>query len=128
MLIASMLIIKTLNEDDNNHNNEKFNIYSFSSLQAVTKIESSALHNKSSTTSVASISVQPLTMTTLTATATSTAASSSSNSNLPQATTTTKKSRPKTSSPTRHGPQQCQVRRRKSENFLKCECEKEGRD
>lgn len=46
--------------------------------------------------------------------ATTATVSNSSNSNLPQANssstaTTTKKSRPKTASPTRHGPQQCQV-------------------
>lgn len=80
-----------------------------SSANALSIAQQQKSSSTQSTTSVASISVQPLTMTTLTATTTVTAASSSSNSNLPQATTTTKKSRPKTSSPTRHGPQQCQV-------------------
>ena len=87
----------------------------FLTAAAVAKvIESSALsisqqQKSSSTAPVASISVQSLaTMTTLSATTTG---ASSSNSNLPQTapTTVSKKSRPKTSSPTRHGPQQCQV-------------------
>ncbi|XP_070503987.1 uncharacterized protein [Chironomus tepperi] len=85
-------------------------------------IEASNIIQKTSTstptTSVASIVVstqhQPITMTTLASTAT---ISNSSNSNLPQAnslstvtsTQPAKKSRPKTASPTRHGPQQCQV-------------------
>lgn len=95
---------------------------SITSQKAVTLTATTAAASSLPPTSVASIVVstqQPITMTTLAATAT---ASNSSNSNLPQAvsstapttvavTTTTKKPRPKTASPTRHGPQQCQVRR-----------------
>ncbi|KAG5673433.1 hypothetical protein PVAND_003481 [Polypedilum vanderplanki] len=91
---------------------------SITSQKAVTLTATSS--SSSPPTSVASIVVstqQPITMTTLAATAT---VSNSSNSNLLQATTssaaqtttvatTTKKPRPKTASPTRHGPQQCQV-------------------
>ncbi|KAG5673439.1 hypothetical protein PVAND_003485 [Polypedilum vanderplanki] len=91
---------------------------SITSQKAVTLTATSS--SSSPPTSVASIVVstqQPITMTTLAATAT---VSNSSNSNLLQATTssaaqtttvatTTKKPGPKTASPTRHGPQQCQV-------------------
>lgn len=75
----------------------------------VAKVIETAATQKTSTTSTASIVIsaqQPLTMTSI-----ATSITPSSNSNLTAAVSLApvKKQRPKTSSPTRHGPQQCQV-------------------
>lgn len=91
------------------------NLIYFSVAKVIETVASSAQHifqkTSSSSTSTQSASIvvsthQPLTMATLTTTATP-----SSNSNLPAAVPSTpmKKQRPKTASPTRHGPQVCQV-------------------
>lgn len=84
------------------------NLFSVAKVIETMASSSSASHILQKTTASIVVSTQqPLTMTTLATTATP-----SPNSNLPAAisSTPTKKQRPKTASPTRHGgPQQCQV-------------------
>lgn len=87
---------------------EQLNLFPVAKVIETMTSSSSASHILQKTAASIVVSTQqPLTMTTLATTETP-----SSNSNLPAAVSSTpsKKQRPKTASPTRHGgPQQCQV-------------------
>lgn len=98
---------------------ERLNLFSVAKVIETMTSTSSASHILQKTAASIVVSTQqPLTMTTLATTVTP-----SSNSNLPAAvsSTPTKKQRPKTASPTRHGgPQQCQVNFAVSNSMIIC--------